>query len=172
MKHGQVMSNDMKLNKDKIQKLRAIKCWSQEELASASGLSVRTIQRVEKTGTASLETTKALASVFVVTPDELQIPNKIENVTFNFICKYAWLIAFAASSVFFGLWIVDILIPTLKGADFNQQYEIHGNFRYLDFGGVSFVIGFLFLGLNVYLEYLSQKKLIKGSVEQDARFQK
>jgi transcriptional regulator with XRE-family HTH domain len=42
------MSNDVKLNKDKIQKLRAIKCWSQDELASASGLSVRTIQRVEK----------------------------------------------------------------------------------------------------------------------------
>ena len=83
------MSNDVKLNKNKIQKLRASKCWSQDELASASGLSVRTIQRVEKNGTASLETTKALASVFVVTPDELQFSQTIENVTFNFICKYA-----------------------------------------------------------------------------------
>ena len=157
------MSNDVKLNKDKIQKLRAIKCWSQDELASASGLSVRTIQRVEKNGTASLETTKALASVFDVTPNELQTPNKIENITFSFICKYAWLVAFAFSSVFFGLWIVDILIPTLKGADFNQQYEIHGNFRYLDFGGISFFFGFLFLGLNVLLEYFSRKSLVKNS---------
>ena len=157
------MSNDVKLNKDKIQKLRATKCWSQDELASASGLSVRTIQRVEKTGTASLETTKALASVFVVTPDELQTSKKIENVTFNFICKNAWLVAFAVSSVFFGLWIVDILIPTLKGADFNQQYEIHGNFRYLDFGGICFFVGFLFLGLNVFLEYLSSKRLLNST---------
>ncbi|WP_340678988.1 helix-turn-helix transcriptional regulator [Paraglaciecola sp.] len=159
------MSNDVKLNKDKIQKLRAIKCWSQDELATASGLSIRTIQRVEKSGTASLETTKALASVFVVSPDELQTSKKIENVTFNFICKYAWFVAFVVSSVFFGLWVVDILIPTLKGADFNQQYEMHGNFRYLDFGGISFFIGFIFLGLNVYLEYLSSKRLLKGSID-------
>jgi transcriptional regulator with XRE-family HTH domain len=153
------MSNDVKLNKNKIQKLRAIKCWSQDELATACGLSVRTIQRVEKNGTASLETTKALASVFIVTPDELQSPQKIENVTFNFICKYAWLAAFAISSVFFGLWIVDILIPTLKGADFNQQYEIHDNFRYLDFGGISFFVGFLFLGINVYIDFISKKRI-------------
>ncbi|WP_289118382.1 helix-turn-helix transcriptional regulator [uncultured Idiomarina sp.] len=157
------MSNDVKLNNDKIQKLRAIKCWSQDELASASGVSVRTIQRVEKNGTASLETTKALASVFDVTPNELQTTNKIENVTFSYICKYAWLVAFAFSSVFFGLWIVDILIPTLKGADFNQQYEMHGNFRYLDFGGISFFVGFLFLSLNVSLEYFSRKRLVNNS---------
>jgi len=157
------MSNDVKLNKDKIQKLRAIKCWSQDELATASGLSVRTIQRVEKSGTASLETTKALASVFVVTPNELQSFQKIENITFNFICKYAWLCAFALTSVFFGLWIVDILIPTLKGADFNHQYEINGNFRYLDYGGISFLIGFLLLGINVSLEYISCKRLLTSS---------
>ena len=158
------MSNDVKLNNKKIQKLRASKCWSQDELASASGLSVRTIQRVEKNGTASLETTKALASVFAATPDQLQSSQKIESITFHFICKYAWLVAFAFSSVFFGLWIVDILIPTLKGADFNQQYEIHGNFKYLDFGGISFFVGFLFLGLNVYLEYLSKKRLLNCTV--------
>jgi transcriptional regulator with XRE-family HTH domain len=157
------MSTDVKLDQNKIQKLRTIKCWSQDELASASGLSVRTIQRVEKNGTASLETTKALASVFVVSPSELQTSNKIENITFGFICKYAWLVAFAISSICFGLWIVDILIPTLKGADFNQQYEINGNFRYLDFGGLSFCIGFLFLGLNVSLEYFSSKRLRKSS---------
>jgi hypothetical protein len=80
----------------------------------------------------------------VVTPNELQLSQKIENLTFNFICKYAWLCAFAISSVFFGLWIVDILIPTLKGADFNQHYEINGNFRYLDFGGISFLLVFYF----------------------------
>ena len=158
------MSSDVKLNNNKIQKLRASKCWSQDELASASGLSVRTIQRVEKNGTASLETTKALASVFMVTPDELQSSQKIESITFNFICQYAWLVAFALSSVFFGLWVVDILIPTLKGANFNQQYEIHGNFRYLDFGGISFFVGFVCLGLNVSLEYLSRKRSLKGSV--------
>lgn len=160
------MSRDVKLSKHKIQNLRAMKCWSQEQLAAACGLSVRTIQRIEKGGSASIETTKALASVFSVSPDELQISEKLESITFNFICKYAWLFAFALSSIFFGLWIVDILIPTLKGADFNQQYELHGNFRYLDFGGISFFVGFLFLAMNVSIEYFNKKKLLKGSVSE------
>ncbi|PKF56434.1 XRE family transcriptional regulator [Alteromonadales bacterium alter-6D02] len=159
------MGRDVLLNKNTIKKLRVSKCWSQDELASASGLSVRTIQRVEKSGTASLETTKALAAVFMITPDELQSAQNIEYMTFHFICKYAWLIAFALSSVFFGLWIVDILIPTLKGADFNQQYEQHGNFRYLDFGGASFVIGFVFLSFNVFVEYFGRKRLLERSTK-------
>ena len=157
------MSKDVNLNNEKIQKLRTLKCWSQEELASASGLSVRTIQRVEKTGTASIETTKALAAVFSMTPDQLQNTQKLENITFRLICKFSWLAAFALSSVFFGLWIVDILIPTLKGADFNQQYEIHGNFRYLDFGGLSFSAGFLLLALNVAMEHITNKRLVSSS---------
>ncbi|BFT30478.1 hypothetical protein D210916BOD24_16540 [Alteromonas sp. D210916BOD_24] len=157
------MSNDVKLNKLKIQQMRALKCWSQDELAAASGLSVRTIQRVEKSGTASLETTRALASVFCVTPGQLQQNNRLEEATLSFIFKYAWLGAFAFASVFFGLWIVDILIPTLKGADFNAQYELHGNFRYLDFGGVSFFAGFLLLSINVSMEYLSRKKLMNNT---------
>lgn len=159
------MSIDVKLDSTKIQKLRAVNCWSQEQLASVSGLSVRTIQRVEKTGVASLETTKALASVFEVTPDNLQIRVGFEVSIFRFIFKYSWLLAFGISSLVFGLWIVDILIPTLKGADFNQQYEIHGNFRYLDIGGVSFVIGFLLLGFNLGIDFIERKKFVKGLSE-------
>lgn len=165
---GKSMSKEMKLSHTKILKLRLLKCWSQEELATASGLSVRTIQRVEKNGSASLETTKALAAVFEVTPNELQTTQKLEHATFKFLCKYAWLVAFAISSTCFGLWIVDILIPTLKGADFNTQYELHGNFRYLDIGGLSFFVGFVLLGLNVFLEHLSNKRLLKNITSTDA----
>ncbi|WP_235423457.1 helix-turn-helix domain-containing protein [Pseudoalteromonas luteoviolacea] len=157
------MSQDVKLNKEKIYTLRMASCWSQDELAAASGLSVRTIQRVEKTGSASLETAKALASVFAVSPMALQGSKGVENIAFSFICKYAWLMAFAAASLFFGLWVIDILIPTLKGADFNQQYELHGNFRYLDFGGIAFVVGFALLGLNIFYDYMSQKRLLNGT---------
>ncbi|WDT87958.1 helix-turn-helix domain-containing protein [Alteromonas sp. 009811495] len=160
------MSNEVKLNTKKILTLRTSNCWSQEELASASGLSVRTIQRVEKSGVASLETTKALSSVFGVTPLELQTVSTFENMSLGFIIKYAWLVAFALSSVFFGLWIVDILIPTLKGANFDQQYELHGNFRYLYFGGLSFFAGFLLLVFNVSWEHTSKKKLIGASRSQ------
>ena len=49
-----------------IRKMRIDKGWSQETLAELSGLSVRTIQRVERGGNASLETLGALAAVFEV----------------------------------------------------------------------------------------------------------
>jgi transcriptional regulator with XRE-family HTH domain len=47
-----------------VQKLRLQRGWSQEQLAEISGLSVRTIQRVERGQPASLETLKALGAVF------------------------------------------------------------------------------------------------------------
>ncbi|WP_371379382.1 helix-turn-helix domain-containing protein [Thalassotalea aquiviva] len=49
-----------------VKKLRAEKNWSQEQVARFSGLSIRTIQRVESGQSASLETLKSLASVFEV----------------------------------------------------------------------------------------------------------
>ena len=157
------MSNDVKIDSNKITKLRCINCWSQEELAAVSGLSVRTIQRVEKTGSASLETTKSLAAVFAVAHTELQQPIGLEASTFQFVVKYAWLVAFGAASILFGLWIIDILISTLKGADFDQQYEIHGNFRYLDYGDLSFILGFALLSVNMSLEFLERKKLLRSA---------
>lgn len=49
-----------------VRKLRIDRGWSQETLAEVSGLSVRTIQRLERGGKASLETLTALAAVFEV----------------------------------------------------------------------------------------------------------
>lgn len=49
-----------------VQKLRLKRGWSQQQLAEFSGLSVRTIQRIEKGLPASTETLKSLASVFEI----------------------------------------------------------------------------------------------------------
>jgi transcriptional regulator with XRE-family HTH domain len=49
-----------------IQKLRLKHGWSQRQLADASGLSVRTIQRIENGQPASTETLKSIAAVFEV----------------------------------------------------------------------------------------------------------
>lgn len=57
-----------------IQKLRLQRGWSQEQLAEASGLSVRTIQRLERGQPASLESAKALAAVFEIDLSRLQEP--------------------------------------------------------------------------------------------------
>ena len=55
-----------------VKKFRLQKCWSQEQLAEVSGLSVRTIQRLEKGHPASMESLKALASVFELDVLQLQ----------------------------------------------------------------------------------------------------
>ena len=56
----------MHLNQDKIRELRLDRGWTQQQLADSCGLSLRTIQRVEKEGLASLETTASLCAVFEV----------------------------------------------------------------------------------------------------------
>ena len=64
---------DMTINSEFVRKLRTKANWSQEELAAASGLSLRTIQRVENDGTAALETRKALAAAFGLRPENLDM---------------------------------------------------------------------------------------------------
>ncbi len=49
-----------------IQKLRLQRGWSQQQLADQSGLSVRTIQRIEAGQPASAETLKSIAAVFEI----------------------------------------------------------------------------------------------------------
>jgi transcriptional regulator with XRE-family HTH domain len=55
---------DMQINVDRVRAERQQRAWSQEHLANASGLSLRTIQRVEASGVASNETLRSLAAVF------------------------------------------------------------------------------------------------------------
>ena len=49
-----------------VRKLRLQRGWSQEQLAHISGLNVRTIQRIERGQTPSLESKKSLAAAFEV----------------------------------------------------------------------------------------------------------
>lgn len=55
-----------------VRKLRLQRGWSQEQLATLSGLSVRTIQRIEQGQPPGLESLKALASVFELDVTQLQ----------------------------------------------------------------------------------------------------
>jgi len=54
----------MKIDSELLRQLRAEKNWSQEQLAEQSGLSLRTIQRLENGGNASIESVRALADAF------------------------------------------------------------------------------------------------------------
>ena len=70
------MEAQMKINGEAVRALREQKSWSQEHLASASGLSVRTVQRVEIEGIASAETRLALAAALdVPVADLMPVPS-------------------------------------------------------------------------------------------------
>jgi transcriptional regulator with XRE-family HTH domain len=56
----------MKVDPEIIRQLREERAWSQEHLAAVTGLSLRTIQRVESEANASAETRMSLATAFGV----------------------------------------------------------------------------------------------------------
>ena len=61
----------MNINSETVKHLRTKRGWSQEQLSELCSVNLRTIQRVEKRGSASPETIKALAAVFEVGVDTL-----------------------------------------------------------------------------------------------------
>lgn len=61
-----------------LKKLRYKRKWSQEQLAEIAGLSVRTVQRIEAGGKASLESLKSLAAVLEV--DTAILEQEIEMI--------------------------------------------------------------------------------------------
>jgi transcriptional regulator with XRE-family HTH domain len=63
----------MEVNAVKIKALRTKHGWTQQHLADACAISLRTVQRVERYGNASQETVASLAAVFEVLHTELVV---------------------------------------------------------------------------------------------------
>ncbi|MCP5100778.1 MAG: helix-turn-helix transcriptional regulator [Chloroflexi bacterium] len=66
----------MNINAALLIQLRNERFWTQEELATKAGLNLRTIQRIEKNGTASLHSKKLLASAFDIDVHDLDYEEK------------------------------------------------------------------------------------------------
>ena len=74
-----------------VKQLRVKNKWSQEQLATMSGLSARTIQRVESGESASFETLKSLASVFEIDMNKLtEEIIMIDKTTENWKAQPLW----------------------------------------------------------------------------------
>lgn len=52
----------MRIRSELVAELRREQSWSQDELATAAGLNLRTVQRIENVGTASLQSIKSIAA--------------------------------------------------------------------------------------------------------------
>jgi transcriptional regulator with XRE-family HTH domain len=63
----------MYVNSARIRELRLARQWSQDQLATLSGLNLRTIQRLESGAKISSESLRALAAVFEVPAESLLI---------------------------------------------------------------------------------------------------
>ncbi|MBE2224960.1 MAG: DUF805 domain-containing protein [Anaerolineae bacterium] len=85
----------MIINSELVKKLRAAKPWSQEQLSEACGLDLRTIQRIENKGKASIESVRALATVFEIDPHELMVPAEKEYEMTPFMAVKTGFVKFA-----------------------------------------------------------------------------
>lgn len=94
-----------------IRKLRLAKGWSQEQLAEFSGLSVRTVQRLEKGDKPSLESLKALASVFEVDINDLT-PEDTDNASEQVVDNNT-AIADDINGFYLNLIVFAIIVPIL-----------------------------------------------------------
>lgn len=66
------MEHEMKISSATVRRLRSERGWSQDQLAIAAGLSLRTVQRVEAEGIASVGTAVCLAATYGAKLIELQ----------------------------------------------------------------------------------------------------
>ena len=66
----------MDVNAKKIKMLRTSKGWTQQHLADACAISLRTVQRVERYGNASQETVLGLAAVFEIPQIDIVVPEE------------------------------------------------------------------------------------------------
>ncbi len=77
------------ISSNALKALRKQRLWSQEELAVAAGISLRTVQRAEGDGVASSPTLKALAATLQVEPNELLIAHADNrsylNIQFGYV---------------------------------------------------------------------------------------
>jgi DNA-binding XRE family transcriptional regulator len=73
MHQENVMESEVKLNSAGVRKLREAKSWTQEHLASAAGVSLRTIQRIESEGSASAESRLAIAAALGVPVENIHL---------------------------------------------------------------------------------------------------
>jgi DNA-binding XRE family transcriptional regulator len=61
------------VDRETIRTLRIERSWTQEQLASNAGLSLRTVQRIENDGRCSLESKKSLAATFELDAVDLDV---------------------------------------------------------------------------------------------------
>jgi DNA-binding XRE family transcriptional regulator len=102
-----------KISVESLKQLREAKSWSQQHLADAAGLSLRTVQRLEADGSASAETRLAVAAALGVPVAELldaQVQAQPEDLGST---RSAWVVASSGLGGIFVLALGSLLPDTV-----------------------------------------------------------
>ncbi len=141
---------DIMINSTLIRELRKQRSWSQDQLATVAGLSLRTVQRIEKDGACSLETSQALASVFELDVASLHIDTTSERGdrhvrrgrfwgmignTVGLICAYSAI-------------TYSVVTGSIKGLEAGLWY-----------GSIGLFCGLTYLGINLLSEYFRKNRI-------------
>lgn len=118
------------INTKLLKQLRNQKHWSQEELATASGLSHRTVQRIESSGNCSLESKRALAGALEIETNKLEI----QESTWKSELQLLRLPQHASVIVYFLLATLIILVSIFAIRNYQKGIEL--NFVIKDKHGV------------------------------------
>ncbi len=130
-----------------IRKLRLEKGWSQEQLAEISGLSVRTIQRVERGQNPSLETLKSLAAVFEIDVTNITMEATMSNQSKITTEEERAIVYVRDIKGFYShLIIYSIVVAALFGLNLIRS---PGHFWAI-WPAIGWGIGLIFHGLNVF----------------------
>ena len=62
---------DMQLSVDKLKQQRELRAWTQSHLAEVADISLRTIQRIEKSGVASQESAQSICAAYEIKIEDL-----------------------------------------------------------------------------------------------------
>jgi hypothetical protein len=89
-----------------------------------------------------------------VNPENSQLKTFMKK-QIQFLILTGWLIPVGVALVFFGRWITEIVVPTLKGGNFDQLYDLH-QVRYLDTILACTVIAFAWATVAVFRYARSQ----------------
>ncbi|PCI75301.1 MAG: transcriptional regulator [SAR86 cluster bacterium] len=141
---------DIMINSVLIKELRRQRSWSQDQLAIAAGLSMRTVQRIEKEGTCSLESSQALAAVFELNVASLQIDTVKELGDISVRRGQKWGI--------FGNTVG--LVCAYTGITYSV---ISGNLRGLEaglwYGGIALFCGLTYVVITLLSEFFRKNRI-------------
>ncbi|HEX9590720.1 MAG TPA: 2TM domain-containing protein [Bradyrhizobium sp.] len=131
-----------------IQKLRLQRGWSQEQLVDLSGLSVRTIQRLERGQTASVESLKALGAAFEIEFSDLKEPEMDPTMSQSVRADEA--LAFAHVRKLKGFYMNLMLYIVVIGFLVIVNLVTYPRYLWVIWTALGWGIGILFHGLRVF----------------------